>query len=661
MRYRISIWVAASSIAFICSCGGCDEETGEGSDRPDGSEVTDGAVDSTGDMGSPTDTPKSDTKGSDVPVGDGGEDSGPCGSRTECGGSCVDTSSNRDHCGACGNQCSGSRICVEGSCECPRYHEECGGTCVATNLNGDHCGGCQNACSGEKACAGGQCAESCPRGLEKCGNDCVDPQVDSDNCGGCGDSCASGKTCSFGSCVDPISVGSSPAKCRGGGPPVEVDFGGNAGTKCTGNVARTTFRWAICSCDDVDLANKVLTDAYDSTRGPYRPGGYGGSIGTNGHLFTKNESRIWGSVWTSSSQGWETGNEARVKQQLHSGGNVEFVNETHVRGEAFVDGDVTGQGPTTFYSKLHLPQSASIANSVTAQSGVSRQSVSVSKVCTRCQAGRRIPVGRIVQNHAGSNNDNAAINLDPDALKDPGDEPMLVLPCGKYYLNGAQVDGELTILATGRTALFIDGDLVTQNDVTIKPTPSAELDVFVSGKVDIGNKIWLGSPAYPASTRLFVGGSEGWIQRNEGTIGGYIYSVPGGIDAKNHFRVYGGVYAQKLNVENDVRVHFDREVLSVGRQCPDPGPGGGEPAGDAGMDGGSDGGFDADGGGSSGVCSEKGESCGDDGDCCSPLVCDGGTCGATSCNVLYESCSGDSDCCSGTCAGSGSSAICVSG
>jgi len=33
-----------------------------------------------------------------------------------CANNCVDTDSNKNHCGACGNKCMGMSMCVNGSC-----------------------------------------------------------------------------------------------------------------------------------------------------------------------------------------------------------------------------------------------------------------------------------------------------------------------------------------------------------------------------------------------------------------------------------------------------------------------------------------------------------------------------------------------------------------
>jgi hypothetical protein len=41
---------------------------------------------------------------------------GCCGGESRCGSSCVDLTSNPNHCGACANACPAGHACVAGSC-----------------------------------------------------------------------------------------------------------------------------------------------------------------------------------------------------------------------------------------------------------------------------------------------------------------------------------------------------------------------------------------------------------------------------------------------------------------------------------------------------------------------------------------------------------------
>ena len=81
---------------------------------------------------------------------------------TDCGGQCVDTSSDVSHCGGCNQPCDAGEVCDgTGSCtgECQAGLENCGGTCADLQSNIDHCGECFRACGGGEICVAGECTD----------------------------------------------------------------------------------------------------------------------------------------------------------------------------------------------------------------------------------------------------------------------------------------------------------------------------------------------------------------------------------------------------------------------------------------------------------------------------------------------------------------------
>lgn len=89
-----------------------------------------------------------------------------------CGGACVDTRSNRNHCGGCGNGCTASQECSDGECVDTCEPEDASTTCGARGCgpkinNCDQaieCGGCEE---GER-CQAGQCEPIDPCSGEPC-------------------------------------------------------------------------------------------------------------------------------------------------------------------------------------------------------------------------------------------------------------------------------------------------------------------------------------------------------------------------------------------------------------------------------------------------------------------------------------------------------------
>ncbi len=102
---------------------------------------------------------------------------------TDCGGACVDTASDPNHCGECGNACPPGWSCEGLACREPRVDPtvdcaaqgltDCGGACVDTASDPNHCGGCGQVCA-SGTCNGGTCVSlnPCPADQTPCGNTC---------------------------------------------------------------------------------------------------------------------------------------------------------------------------------------------------------------------------------------------------------------------------------------------------------------------------------------------------------------------------------------------------------------------------------------------------------------------------------------------------------
>jgi hypothetical protein len=176
-----------------------------------------------------------------------------------CGGRCVDTQSQREHCGACGNACPADQVCTLGRCafSCPTGQQVCNGACVTLRTDRQHCGACGNACPAGLLCSEGQCQRECGPGLALCasgdpggvdgGRDavCADVRVDRAHCGACGNACPSGQICAMGRCV--LSCAAPLSECMGACRDLgaDNDHCGACGTACPAGQLCSMGRCAV--------------------------------------------------------------------------------------------------------------------------------------------------------------------------------------------------------------------------------------------------------------------------------------------------------------------------------------------------------------------------------------------------------------------------------
>ena len=146
----------------------------------------------------------------------------------KCGGKCVETDSDNDNCGTCGNKCTNGLTCASGNCV---GNTTCSDIAVNTDSSLDHCGKCNNRCDDGKTCIDGKCVTG--YGQAYCGGDKV--QIGNvDRCGGCNDKCADGKICKDNKCVD----GAGPTYCNGSTTNTlnDVSNCGSCGHRCEDSI-----------------------------------------------------------------------------------------------------------------------------------------------------------------------------------------------------------------------------------------------------------------------------------------------------------------------------------------------------------------------------------------------------------------------------------------
>ncbi|MCB9641514.1 MAG: hypothetical protein H6728_00355 [Myxococcales bacterium] len=181
---------------------------------------------------------------------------------TLCDGSCVDTSKEPSHCGACGKICEATKTCCAGQCVSWLLAPS---TCLAcaesTCVTGEGC--CDGSCTPldkEDHCGG--CGVRCMEGMRCCGS-CVDTKNDPKHCGACGNACLVGEQCCQGRCVSV----SAQETCGGcGGSCSKGACGSCGGTPWCGGKSCVACRRALdCAPDQVCRQGKCIACPSDAS------------------------------------------------------------------------------------------------------------------------------------------------------------------------------------------------------------------------------------------------------------------------------------------------------------------------------------------------------------------------------------------------------------
>ena len=191
----------------------------------------------------------------------GGSSSTSCpDTKINCGDGCVDTKSDGQNCGGCGQACPAGQVCSNGACAIACYNgtSACGQSCVNLQDDPQNCGTCMTACKGGEVCSMGKCALTCGGGTSLCGSSCKDLNVDPNNCGGCGMQCASGEMCNAGMCSLMCAAGYTSCSITvkvqpdAGARDATTDATVDAGKQDSGGVNQNT---AICVNLKTDVNN----------------------------------------------------------------------------------------------------------------------------------------------------------------------------------------------------------------------------------------------------------------------------------------------------------------------------------------------------------------------------------------------------------------------
>lgn len=347
------------------------------------------------------------------------------------------------------------------------------------------------------------------------------------------------------------------AFCDGGGAPVLVD-----GT-CTGRLAETLFRHAVCGCSGLDFNGDLTADAFDSRVGDGP--GRGADVASNVGLSGNGTMNISGNVVIGGADGVQAGELLHVAGDLTSAGPLGRPGSAiEVEGAAWIGGDVMVESLTV--SALTIREGASVEGQVMAGT----TEMADVEVPPPCRCDQAVDVAERLAAHQQTNH-NAEIDLDTAALRQVDGDVDLELPCGRFYLDEISGDGEgrITIRAMGRTALFVGGNISTQHDLIVEIGPEGELDLFVGGFVQVSGVSNLGDPARPRALRIYVA-AGGSIALSAGSVlAGNLYAPLADLASSAPLELYGAVVVNRVNGAATIDVHHDLAIADASETCSD--------------------------------------------------------------------------------------------
>jgi hypothetical protein len=337
-------------------------------------------------------------------------------------------------------------------------------------------------------------------------------------------------------------------------------------TRCTADLAKATFLFAMCSCTDIDTDTSGLTvGATSSTSMMSIPAG---SVGMNGR-FIGGSGTIDGPVWAAGAGGTQpvvTATNMTLKRDVKCGGDLSVNGILQIEGDAFVSGAVNGSnGILAINGTLYQPASSPAPQSATIGGGTSIGPVSIAAPCSCDNPLQIAPIIAAFQ----SKNDDAILGLDPTSFIDFGSK-NLNLGCGAYYFDAIK-NGNLNLHVVGPTAIFVAGDVDAQVSITVEP--GGQLDLFIGGNVHLSGAWNLGSVNAPANTRIYVGGSTMTLE-GAFSINGNLYAPNVDLSFnQTAFDIHGSVFAYKITMRGIAgSVVYDEAIGDVGGCQP---PGGG--------------------------------------------------------------------------------------
>jgi len=351
-----------------------------------------------------------------------------------------------------------------------------------------------------------------------------------------------------------------PLACSGLGPSVTLPAA--AGTVCASALTTREHRFALCSCDSMNLTAPIYTDAFDSSGaaiGAQPPA----AIGVDGDL-QATKVQAFGSVYVAGPGGVSASDRIVSLASLRVAGPTGPASGLFDIGEdAYVGG--APQGLFIVVGTLHVAPGADLSGASVNAAAVVREPVSVPPPCD-CGGTVDVAGGIAAAMRA---NDDVAAGFAVDRLAAVTTSTLLDIPCGTYALSSIDTRAALVLAVHGRALLAVAGDVVLRGGFTVTLDPDAELDLLVGGRLLTSGSNAIGSMT-PARFRIWVAGSQTIVFDDDPNVGAVVHAAGAPVTASSGLELSGALFAKTLTAGAQVNVHFDQAVFTVGASCGEP-------------------------------------------------------------------------------------------
>lgn len=367
-----------------------------------------------------------------------------------------------------------------------------------------------------------------------------------------------------------IAGGDRESFCAGQGPALRSAALANADDQvCTAGIGRRLFSFALCTCGDTTLTGTAATiDAFDSRQGPFELPELGAALGSNGSLrVSEIGSRIGGTAIVAGSA-FEVTGPAGFVGDVKSNASIDIPGlGIGFERDLWVNGDIRGVLAAPVRDIYQSPGHSG-AEMLSRSGMLYLQPVTVDPPCP-CDDTALLDIPGLVAS-AQTNNDNAALGLSAAALgaRLNAGSPPSAFTCGRFAMPSLAIERDVASQITGRTALFVDGDLSVGADFGAALPAGAELDVFVSGALRLTGPGHLGTQDRPWALRLYIGGSEALTITSANPIAAQLYAprVPLSVESGTA-AIFGSLFAAQLDARGLFAVHYDRAIAYAGEEC----------------------------------------------------------------------------------------------